>query len=45
LAQKAGVPNQATVRDIELGKDVKVSNLQAVARALGLELDLVPSAS
>ena len=42
LAQRAGVPNQATIRDIEQGKDVKVSNLRAVAQALGLELDLVP---
>jgi len=42
LAQRAGVPNQATIRDIEQGKDVKVSNLRAVAQALGLELELVP---
>jgi len=42
LAQRAGVPNQATIRDIEQGKDVKVSNLRAVAQALGLDLDLIP---
>ena len=41
LAQQAGIPNQATIRDIEQGKDVKMSNLQAVAEALGLELELV----
>ena len=41
LAQRAGIPNQATIRDIEQGKDVKMSNLQAVAEALGLELELV----
>ncbi len=41
LAQKAAIPNQATIRDIEQGKDVKLSNLQAIAAALGLELDLV----
>lgn len=41
LAQRAGIPNQATIRDIELGKDVKLSNLQAVAAALGLEIELV----
>ena len=41
LAQRAGVPNQGTIRDIEQGKDVKLSNLQAVASALGLELELV----
>jgi DNA-binding XRE family transcriptional regulator len=43
LAQTAGVPNQATIRDIEQGKDVKLSNLLAVATALGLELELVPA--
>jgi ribosome-binding protein aMBF1 (putative translation factor) len=41
LAQRASIPNQATIRDIEQGKDVKLSNLQAVAAALGLELELV----
>jgi DNA-binding XRE family transcriptional regulator len=43
LAQQAGIPNQATIRDIEQGKDVKLSNLQAVAEALGLQLELVPA--
>ena len=42
LAQLAGIPNQATIRDIEQGKDVRLSNLQAVAKALKLELELVP---
>jgi DNA-binding XRE family transcriptional regulator len=41
LAKIAGIPNQATIRDIEQGKDVKLSNLQAVASALGLKLELV----
>lgn len=41
LAKAAGIPNQATIRDIEQGKDVKLSNLQAVAAALGLRLELV----
>ena len=41
LARRAAIPNQATIRDIEQGKDVKLSNLQAVAAALGLELELV----
>jgi len=44
LAQKAGIPNQATTGDIEQGKDVKLSSLEAVARALGLKLELVPTA-
>lgn len=43
LAKKAGVPNQATIRDIERGSDVRLSNLQAVAAALGLNLELVQS--
>jgi DNA-binding XRE family transcriptional regulator len=41
LAKAAGIPNQATIRDIEQGKDVKFSNLEAVAAALGLKLELV----
>lgn len=41
LAKAAGIPNQATIRDLEQGKDVKLSNLLAVAAALGLRLDLV----
>jgi DNA-binding XRE family transcriptional regulator len=41
LARQAGIPNQATIRDIEQGKDVKLSNLKAVAAALGLEVELV----
>lgn len=45
LAQQAGIPNQGTIRDIEQGKDVKLSNLQAVAKALGLELELVEVAA
>lgn len=45
LAKLADIPNQATVRDIEQGGDVKLSNLQAVAAALGLELELVEVAS
>jgi ribosome-binding protein aMBF1 (putative translation factor) len=45
LAQRAGIPNQGTIRDIEQGKDVKVSNLRAVAGALGLELELVEAAT
>jgi DNA-binding XRE family transcriptional regulator len=41
LAKAAGIPNQGTIRDIEQGKDVKFSNLQSVAAALGLSLELV----
>ena len=45
LARLAGIPNQATIRDIEQGKDVKLSNLQAVAAALGLTLELAEQRS
>ncbi len=41
LAKLAGIPNANTVRDIEYGRDAQVSTVQAVARALGLRLELV----
>jgi transcriptional regulator with XRE-family HTH domain len=41
LAKLAEVPNQATIRDIEQGRDVRLSNLQSVAAALGLKLELI----
>ena len=41
LAQAAGIPNSGTIRDIEAGRDVKLSDLQSVAAALGLQLELV----
>src|SRR5437870_6554226 len=41
LAKAAGIPNQSTIRDLERGKDVKLSNLQSVAAALGLQLELI----
>ncbi len=41
LAKLARIPNQATIRDIEQGRDVKLSSLEAVAEALGLRLELV----
>ena len=44
VAKLAGIPNQATVRDIEQGKDVRISNLEAVARALGLRIELIQQA-
>jgi hypothetical protein len=40
LAKLAGIPNQASIRDIEQGKDVKLSTLRAVVAALGLTLEL-----
>ncbi len=41
LAQQAGIPNSNTIRDIEQGRDVKLTNLQAVAKALDLSVELV----
>jgi len=40
LAKRANVPNSTTVRDIEYGRDAKLSNVQAIAAALGLKLEL-----
>ena len=41
VAKLAGIPNPNTVRDIEYGRDAQLSNVQAVAKALGLRLELV----
>jgi len=45
VAKRAGIPNPSTVRDIEYGRDTKLSSLQGVAEALGLRLQLVEAAS
>jgi hypothetical protein len=44
VAKLAGIPNPNTVRDIEYGRDTKLSNVQSVAKVLGLRLELVPEA-
>ena len=36
VAKAAGIPHAATVRDLELGKDAKISTVVAIAKALGL---------
>jgi hypothetical protein len=41
VAKRAGIPNPSTVRDIEFGRDTKLSNIEAVALTLGLRLELV----
>jgi ribosome-binding protein aMBF1 (putative translation factor) len=41
VAKRAGIPNPNTVRDIEYGRDTKLSSVEAVAEALGLRLELV----
>lgn len=40
IAKRAGIPNPSTVRDIEYGRDTKLSSVQAIAEALGLSLEL-----
>ncbi len=40
VAKRAGIPNPATVRDLECGRDVKLSSLEAVAAALGMQVSL-----
>lgn len=41
LAELAGIEDQSTIRDLEQGRDVRLCELQRVAGALGLELELV----
>jgi hypothetical protein len=41
LAEKAGVSDAGVIRDIEYGREVTLSNIEAVAAALGLKLELV----
>lgn len=41
VAKRAGIPNPSTVRDIEYGRDTKLSSVKAIAEALGLSLELV----
>jgi DNA-binding transcriptional regulator YiaG len=42
LAKRAGVQSANTVRAIEYGQDAPIGAVQAVAKALGLRLELVP---
>ena len=41
LARQAGFANADIVRDIEYGSDAKMSDITAIAAALGLSLELV----
>lgn len=41
VAKLAGIPNPNTVHDIEYGRDAKLSDVQSVAKVLGLHLELV----
>jgi hypothetical protein len=41
VAKRAGIPNPNTVKDVEYGRDAKLSNIEAIATVLGLKLELV----
>ena len=41
VAKQAGIPNSNTVKDIEYGRDAKLSNIETIAKVLGLKLELV----
>jgi DNA-binding phage protein len=41
VAKRAGIPNSNTVKDVEYGRDAKLSNIEAIANALGLKLEVV----
>jgi len=45
VAKQAGIPNPNTVKDIEFGRDAKLSSIEAVAKALGLKLEVVTASS
>src|SRR5690349_20356356 len=45
LAKLAGIPNPATIRDIEYGRDAKLSNIEALAAALGLRFELTSTSA
>jgi hypothetical protein len=45
LAKQAGLAKAGMIRDIEYGRDVKLSDVKTVAEALGLELALVEPVS
>jgi ribosome-binding protein aMBF1 (putative translation factor) len=40
VAKAASIPNSGTIRDIESGRDAKLSNIEAIAKVLGLKLEL-----
>jgi DNA-binding phage protein len=42
VAQAAGLSDPGLVRDLELGHDASISDLEAVARVLDLRLELLP---
>ncbi len=45
VAKRAGIPNSNTVKDVEYGRDAKLSNIEAIAKSLGLKLEVVEASS
>jgi DNA-binding phage protein len=45
LARQAGIADAGIVRDIECGRDAKLSDVEAIAKVLGLKLELVAAES
>lgn len=41
VAKEAGLPDANTVKDVEYGRNTELPNLEAIAKALGLKLELV----
>jgi DNA-binding phage protein len=41
VARAAGLPNGNTVKDVEYGRNTELAAVEAIARALGLKLELV----
>jgi ribosome-binding protein aMBF1 (putative translation factor) len=41
LAAEAGLPSANTVKDVEYGRDTDLHHVEAIARALGMRLELV----
>ena len=41
IAKEAGIPSANTVKDVEYGQNTELPSMQAIAKALGLKLELV----
>jgi DNA-binding phage protein len=41
VANKAGLPSANTVKDVEYGRNTELSCIEAIAKTLGLKLELV----
>ena len=41
VAKEAGLPNANAVKDVEYGRSIELSSVEAIAKVLGLKLELV----